>query len=62
VIGQGVETKEQLAFLATQGCDEIQGFYFCRPLSAEECAEFMRRYGAGAGNLPQASAAGPKRD
>lgn len=30
-IGKGVETEEQLAFLAREGCDEIQGFLIERP-------------------------------
>lgn len=36
VIAEGVETREQLAFLRTQRCDGGQGFYFSYPLSAED--------------------------
>ncbi|WP_182915787.1 EAL domain-containing protein [Massilia cavernae] len=31
-IAEGVETEGQLRLLAGQGCDEVQGFYFSRPL------------------------------
>jgi EAL domain-containing protein (putative c-di-GMP-specific phosphodiesterase class I) len=36
VIAEGVETKEQLAALAELQCDEYQGFYFSRPMSADK--------------------------
>jgi EAL domain-containing protein (putative c-di-GMP-specific phosphodiesterase class I) len=39
VTAEGVETKEQLAFLANESCDEIQGYLIGRPLPIEEYAE-----------------------
>jgi len=42
VIAEGVETLEQLEYLRTQECDEIQGFYFSRPLPAEGFAQLVR--------------------
>jgi EAL domain-containing protein (putative c-di-GMP-specific phosphodiesterase class I) len=39
VVAQGVETSEQAEFLRAHACDELQGFYFNRPLPPEE---FMR--------------------
>ncbi|MGZ3240677.1 MAG: EAL domain-containing protein, partial [Burkholderiaceae bacterium] len=41
VIAEGVETEAQLNLLARNYCDEIQGFYFSKPLPAEQCAAFL---------------------
>ncbi|MBM3485596.1 MAG: EAL domain-containing protein [Alphaproteobacteria bacterium] len=37
VMAEGVENRRQLAFLREHGCDVIQGFLLCRPMSAESC-------------------------
>lgn len=36
VVAEGVERPEQLEFLIVQGCDQFQGYFFSKPLSAEE--------------------------
>jgi diguanylate cyclase (GGDEF)-like protein/PAS domain S-box-containing protein len=36
VIAEGIETKDQLDILTEQDCDEVQGYYYSRPLPAEE--------------------------
>jgi diguanylate cyclase (GGDEF)-like protein/PAS domain S-box-containing protein len=47
VIAEGVETLEQEAFLRSHACDEIQGYYFSRPLPADKFAEMFSTYTPG---------------
>ena len=42
VIAEGVETEEQMRFLSKHRCDEVQGYYFSKPLRAEDFSKFAR--------------------
>ncbi|MFO1371850.1 MAG: EAL domain-containing protein [Candidatus Competibacteraceae bacterium] len=44
VIAEGVETDFQLDFLQGLGCDEMQGYYFCRPQPSEQIAALLCDY------------------
>jgi diguanylate cyclase (GGDEF)-like protein/PAS domain S-box-containing protein len=58
VIAEGVETEEQRAFLARQGCHRYQGYLFCRPLPMEQLERFMQGLpGGGAALTPEPSSA-----
>ncbi|MBU3126824.1 sensor domain-containing protein [Clostridium tagluense] len=39
VIAEGVETKEQIKLLQSMGCNQIQGYYFSKPLPSDEIEE-----------------------
>ena len=42
VIAEGVETLDELEFLRGCQCDEVQGYYFSRPVPADAFAELLR--------------------
>jgi diguanylate cyclase (GGDEF)-like protein/PAS domain S-box-containing protein len=42
VIAEGVETEVQMSFLRAHQCDEIQGYYFSRPLAVDKVTDKLR--------------------
>ncbi|WP_326519751.1 bifunctional diguanylate cyclase/phosphodiesterase [Xanthomonas euroxanthea] len=47
VVAEGVETVQEDALLRQQGCDEIQGYFYSRPLSPRDMAQWLREAEAG---------------
>jgi len=43
VIAEGVENKEQLLFLQEEGCHEVQGYYFSKPLPFDQFKLFLKK-------------------
>lgn len=43
VVVEGVETKAQIDFLASIGCDKIQGYYFAKPMPKEDFAALIEK-------------------
>ncbi len=43
VIAEGVEDEAQMLFLRAHHCDEIQGYYFSKPLAVDKVADILRR-------------------
>ena len=42
VVAEGVETREQMEYLAKLGTEKIQGFYYARPMPVHKLTEFLR--------------------
>ena len=36
LLAEGVETKEQIELLQSIGCDQVQGYYYAKPMPEEE--------------------------
>ncbi|MEW6119707.1 MAG: EAL domain-containing protein [Pseudomonadota bacterium] len=45
IIAEGVENAEQLAFLRSEGCEEVQGYLYSRPLAASAMRLFLDEFG-----------------
>ena len=43
VLAEGVETEEQAQVLRKQGCDEVQGYLFCKPITAGKLLAMLER-------------------
>jgi len=44
VVAEGVETQEQQEFLREHACDEIQGYYFSKPVPADQFADLLGKH------------------
>lgn len=47
VVGEGIETREQLEFFRALGCELLQGFYFGKPMPAAEITALLRAFPSG---------------
>lgn len=47
ILAEGVETKEQIDQLHSIGCDHVQGFYYAKPMPAEEFFTLLEKQSAG---------------
>ena len=56
-IAEGVETAHQLAQLRRLHCDEVQGYYYARPMSAPQLAAWLQQRTGEGGSLPEVAGA-----
>ena len=52
VVAEGVESKEQLAILGKEGCDQVQGFLIGQPMPSDQFAELLEESTQSASGLP----------
>ncbi len=45
VLAEGVETKEQVELLQNIGCDQVQGYYYAKPMPEDECYNLLLNTG-----------------
>jgi diguanylate cyclase (GGDEF)-like protein len=45
-IAEGIEEKEQLDFLLKNGCDEVQGYYYSKPIPEDKLIAYIKEFGA----------------
>jgi EAL domain-containing protein (putative c-di-GMP-specific phosphodiesterase class I) len=43
-IAEGVETIEQLTYLRNQGCDEVQGYYYSKPVPSKQLELYFKEF------------------
>lgn len=53
IVAEGVETEEQLAFLADEACDQVQGYFLGKPAPIENYAEWIGRAGKNVVKIPR---------
>ena len=51
VVAEGAEEKETVARLKSLGCDIIQGYYYSKPLSGNDCTDWFNTHGCGDINI-----------
>ena len=44
VVAEGVETAEQQVYLTEKACNKLQGYYFSKPLQADDFTQFVANW------------------
>lgn len=42
LVAEGVETQEQVDFLLEEGCNVLQGYFYSKPISADDCENYLK--------------------